>query len=59
MTYDFTIVDGPLESPISTLDDISGVIDYDDMSSESTVSDGPKVMVKVIDHESTCELQPG
>lgn len=59
MTYNFTIVDGPLESPISTLDEIGGIIDYDDMSTESTGPDGPKVMVKVIDHESTCELQPG
>jgi kinesin family protein 1 len=59
MTYNFTIAEGPVLAPISALKDEGGIIDFEDdvadTCSSPTVS-GPQVLIKVIDHESTCEL---
>jgi len=59
ITYNFTIAEGPVLTPMSALDDLGGIIEFDDVSDPSTTVSGPQVMVKVIDHESTCELAPG
>lgn len=59
MTYNFSITQGPIITPMSALDDLGGIIEFDDLSDGSTTINSPQVMVKVIDHESTCELAPG
>ncbi|BEI81426.1 hypothetical protein CcaverHIS002_0205860 [Cutaneotrichosporon cavernicola] len=52
ITYNFTIMDGPAVSARSALDDLGGIIEFDDVADPSA-SSGARVMIKVIDHEST------
>ncbi|GMK54644.1 hypothetical protein CspeluHIS016_0112300 [Cutaneotrichosporon spelunceum] len=52
ITYNFTIMDGPAVSARSALDDLGGIIEFDDVADPSE-SSGARVMIKVIDHEST------
>ncbi len=58
ISYNFTIMDGPAVSAKSALDDLGGIIEFDDVADPSA-SSGARVMIKVIDHESTCEQVPG
>ncbi|TXT11932.1 uncharacterized protein COLE_02342 [Cutaneotrichosporon oleaginosum] len=58
ISFNFTIMDGPAVSAKSALDDLGGIIEFDDVADPSAPS-GARVMIKVIDHESTCEQVPG
>ncbi|KAL1410022.1 hypothetical protein Q8F55_004024 [Vanrija albida] len=53
ISYNFVILDGIVASPTSALDDLGGIIEFDDVSDTCAATTGPRVMVKVIDHEST------
>ncbi|WVO17419.1 hypothetical protein L204_105111 [Cryptococcus depauperatus] len=53
VTYNFLIVDGALVSPISSLDETSGVVEFEDVSnSVAQHKRGPTVVVKIVDWQA-------
>ncbi|WVQ85942.1 hypothetical protein IAT38_008110 [Cryptococcus sp. DSM 104549] len=53
VSYNFLIVDGALASPSSSLDDLNGVVEFEDVSnSVSHNTGGPLVVIKVVDREA-------
>jgi hypothetical protein len=52
VSYNFLVVDGRAISPASSLDDINGVLEFEDVSPGHTPTAGPMVVIKVTDKES-------
>ena len=54
--YNFLVVDGQTANPASSLDDLTGVVEFEDVSSGPTITAGPVVVVKVVDREAQGKL---
>jgi hypothetical protein len=54
-SYNFSIAQGGLASPSSSLDDLNAVVEFEDVSNSIPPSNGPSVIIKVIDREAVGE----
>ena len=52
VSYNFVVVDGSSVGPSSSLDPLSGVMEFEDLANSFSPSPGPCVAVKVIDREA-------
>jgi hypothetical protein len=55
VAYNFLVADGPI--PTSSLNGLSGVVEFEDVSSSGGGEDGPRLLVKVIDRNATCKFE--
>lgn len=51
VTYNFVVVNGNNASPTSSLDDLHGVMEFEDVSRGIASTTGPLVVIKVADRE--------
>lgn len=56
VTYNYLVVDGQAAGPTSSLDDASGVLEFEDVSRGISPVAGAVVVIKVVDQESQCAL---
>ena len=56
VTYNFVVVNGNNANPTSSLDDLHGVMEFEDVSRGIAPTTGPLVVVKVVDKESKGEV---